>query len=87
MKELGKKQENNRLHCDNQISIHIAKKSSFHSNTKNIQIRYHFIRFVLEDGKLKLEIIYTRWNLVDMLTYVVTIEKLSSYSVLVGLQA
>jgi len=27
MEELGKQQENNRLYCDKQSSIHLAKKS------------------------------------------------------------
>jgi hypothetical protein len=31
MEELGKKQENNRLYCDSQSSIHLAKNSAFHS--------------------------------------------------------
>jgi hypothetical protein len=42
---------------------------------------------VLEDGQLKLEKIHTSQNLADMLTKVVTREKLSSCSVSVGLQA
>ena len=87
MEELGKKQENFRLYCDNESSIHIEKNSAFHSNTKNIYLRYHFIRSILEDGHLKLENIHTTQNPTDMLTKGVTREKLSSYSVLVGLQA
>jgi hypothetical protein len=59
MEELGKKQENNRLYCDSHSSIHLAKNSAFHSKTKNIQLRYQFIRSVLEDGQLKLEKIHT----------------------------
>ena len=41
----------------------------------------------LENGKLKLEKIHTSQNPTDMLTKVVTREKLSSYSVSIGLQA
>ena len=59
MEELDKKQENNKLYSDIQSAIHLAKNSTFHSKTKNIQIRYHFIRLVLEDGQLKLENIHT----------------------------
>ena len=84
MEELGKMQENNSLYCDNQSAIHLAKNSAFHS--KHIQLRYHFIRSALEDGKLKMEKIHTSQNLVDMLTKGVTREKLSSCSVSVGLQ-
>jgi hypothetical protein len=43
MEELGKKQENSRLCCDSQSSIHLKKNLAFHSNTKHIQLRYHFI--------------------------------------------
>jgi hypothetical protein len=86
MEELGKKQENNRLYCDSESAIHLAKNSSFHSNTKNIQLRYHLIRSALEDGHLKLEKIHTSQNPADMLTKGVTREKLSSFSVSVGLQ-
>jgi hypothetical protein len=86
MEELGKKQENNKLYCDSQSAIHLAKNSAFHSKTKHIQLRYHFIRSTLEDGQLKLEKIHTSQNPADMLTKGVTREKLSSCSVSVGLQ-
>jgi hypothetical protein len=86
MEELGKKQENNRLYCDSESAIHLAKNPVFHSKTKNIQLRYHFIRSTLEDGHLKLEKIHTSQNPADMLTKGVTKEKLSSFSVSVGLQ-
>jgi hypothetical protein len=86
MEELGKKQENSRLHCDSESAIHLANNSTFHSNTKHIQLRYNFIRSALEDGHLKLEKIHTSQNLADMLTKGVTREKLSSCLVSVGLQ-
>ena len=86
MEELGKKQENNKLYCDSQSAIHLAKNSAFHSKNKHIQLRYHFIQSTLEDGQLKLEKIHTSQNPVDMLTKGVTREKLSSCSVSVGLQ-
>ena len=86
MEELGKKQENNKLYCDSQSAIHLAKNSAFHSKTKHIQLRYHFIWSTLEDGQLKMEKIHTSQNPADMLTKGVTREKLSSCSVSVGLQ-
>jgi hypothetical protein len=55
MEELGKKQENSRLYCDSESTIHLAKNLTFHSNTNHIQLMYHFIRSILEDGDLKLE--------------------------------
>jgi hypothetical protein len=51
MEELGKKQENNILYCDNESAIHLANNSAFPSNTKHIHLRYHFILSILEDGQ------------------------------------
>ena len=86
MEELRKKKDNIRLYNDSQSVIHLENKSSFHSNTKHIQLRYHFIQSVLENGQLKLEKIHTSKNPTYMLTKLVTKEKLSSFSILVGLQ-
>jgi hypothetical protein len=80
MEELGKKTENNRLYCDSESAIHLEKNSTFHSKTKHIQLRYHFIQFILEYIHLKLEKIHTSHNPSDMLTKGVTREKLSSCS-------
>ena len=79
MEELGKKQENSTLYSEIQTSIHLAMNLIFHSNTKRIQLKYHFITFVLEDELLKLEKIHTSQNPPDMLKKVVTKEKLSSF--------
>jgi hypothetical protein len=87
MEELGKKQENNRLYYENKSSIHLEKNSTFHSKTKHIHLMYHFIRSILEDGHLKLGKINTSQNPAEMLTKGVTREKLSSFSVSVGIQS
>ncbi|KAE8698301.1 hypothetical protein F3Y22_tig00110599pilonHSYRG00009 [Hibiscus syriacus] len=68
LKELGKKQENNILYWDSQSAIYLAKNPSFYSRTKQIQLRYHFIRSLLEYGILKLEKISGAQNHADMLT-------------------
>ena len=66
------------MFTNSQSAIHLAKNSALHSKTKHIQLRYHFIRSVLEDGQLKLDKIHTDDNLVAMLTKVVTRENLKS---------
>ena len=87
MEELGKKQENSRLYSDSQSAIHLAKNSAFHSRNKHIELKYHFIRYILDEELLKLEKIHTSQNPTEMLTKGVTREKLSSYSVSIGLKA
>ena len=59
MEELGKKHEISRMHSDSQGDIHPAKNSTFHSRTKHIELKYHFIRSVLDEELLKLEKIHT----------------------------
>ena len=85
LEELGHPQKDNYLFTDSQSGIHLAKNSALHSKTKHIQLWYHFIRSVLEDGQLKLEKVHTNDNPADMLTKVVTREKLNSSSTSVGL--
>lgn len=84
MEELGHPQKDNFLHTDSQSAI-LAKNSALHSKTKHIQLRYHFIQSVLDDGQLRLEKIHTDDNPADMFTKVVTREKLNSCSASVGL--
>ena len=86
MDEFSKKHDMGMLYSDSQSSIHLANKSAFHSRTKHIQLKYHFIRSVLEDGQLKLEKIHTGQTPPDMLTNVVTREKLKMCLVSIGLQ-
>ena len=86
MGELGKKNDMGTLYSDSQSAIHLANNSTFHSRTKHIHLKYHFIRSVLEDGELKLEKIHTSQNPADMLKKVVTREKLRICSVSIVLQ-
>ena len=55
LEELGQKQGKGVLYCDSQSAIHLAKNPMYHARTKDIQVRYHFIRSALEDGVLVVE--------------------------------
>jgi hypothetical protein len=46
----------------------LPKIPAFHSKTKHIDVRYHWIHQVLDDGILQLEKIHTEDNPADMLT-------------------
>ena len=85
--ELGKKQEMGILHSDNQSAIFLAKNSAFHSKSKHIQTKYHFIHYFVEDKLVILEKICGSKNPADMLTKGVTIEKLKLCVASVGLLA
>ncbi|MCO5569366.1 hypothetical protein L7F22_023078 [Adiantum nelumboides] len=47
--DLGIKVDMPELYCDSQSAIQLAKNPVFHSKTKHIDVKYHFIREVLED--------------------------------------
>ena len=68
LSELGFQQERPQLFCDSQSAIHLAKNSTFHSRSKHIDVRYHWIRDVVESKQLQLEKIHTDENGSDMCT-------------------
>ena len=62
------KQDMMRVNCDSQSTLHLTKNLMFYSRTKHIDIRYHFVRDVIDDGLVSLLKIYTDANPADMLT-------------------
>ncbi|KAE8719078.1 hypothetical protein F3Y22_tig00109978pilonHSYRG00092 [Hibiscus syriacus] len=48
--ELGMEQKHIKVHCDSQSVIHLAKNQVYHARTKHIDVRYHFVREILEEG-------------------------------------
>ena len=85
--ELGKKQEMGILNSDSQSAIFLAKNSTFHSKSKHMQTKYHFIRYLVEDKLVILKKICGSKNLVNMLTKGVIIEKLKLCVASIGLLA
>ena len=69
---LGFKQQEVTIYCDSQSAIHLAKNQVYHSRTKHIDVRFHFVREILEEDDIKLQKIGTEDNPADMLTKVVT---------------
>ena len=66
--ELGMKQREFLLHFDNQSVIHLAKNAAYHSWTKHIQRRYHWLREKVDEEEFTLVKIHTDDNGSDMLT-------------------
>ena len=83
--KLGKKQEMGILHSDSQSAIFLTKNSAFHSKSKHIQTKYHFICYLIEDKLVILKKICGSKNPTDMLTQGVTIKKLKLCVASIGL--
>ena len=76
LQDLGLKQDEYVVYCDSQSALDQSKNSIYHSHTKHIDVRYHWLRLVLEKQLMQLRKIHTEKNSVDMLTKVVPKEKL-----------
>jgi hypothetical protein len=62
LQELGQQQERYVLYYDNQSAIHLNKNSTFHSRSKHVDVKYHWIRDALEDKLLQIEKKHTDEN-------------------------
>uniref|UniRef100_A0ACD5YBP3 Uncharacterized protein n=1 Tax=Avena sativa TaxID=4498 RepID=A0ACD5YBP3_AVESA len=73
------------LFCDSQSAIYLTKDQMFHERTKHIDVKYHFVRDIVAQGKLKVCKISTHDNPADMMTKPVPVAKFELCSNLVGL--
>nr|GFC59444.1 retrovirus-related Pol polyprotein from transposon TNT 1-94 [Tanacetum cinerariifolium] len=60
------------VNCDNQGAIHLSRNHVFHERTKHINVRYHFIREVLEAKTIDVLKVSTEHNAADALTKVLS---------------
>ncbi|MCO5612939.1 hypothetical protein L7F22_067212 [Adiantum nelumboides] len=65
---LGIKEETPMLHCDSQSAIQLARNPFYHSKTKYVDVKYHFIREMVEDKQVQLIKVHTTENPADLLT-------------------
>ena len=75
------------LFCDSQSAICLTKDQMFHERTKHIDVKYHYVRDFISQGKLKVCKISTHDNPADMMTKPVPVAKFEFCSSLVGLTA
>lgn len=87
LQELGQNQESYVLYCDSQSAIHLSKNSTYHSRSKHIDVRYHWIRDVLENKLLQIEKIHTNDNGADMMTKALSKEKIEFCKEAAGIAA
>eukprot|EP01018_Ginkgo_biloba_P035895 Gb_13769 [translate_table: standard] len=85
--DIGLKQGAVTLSCDSQSAICLARNSTFHARTKHIDVQYHFVIDMVEDGKVMLEKVETVANVVDALTKPVSTTKFRWCSESMGLSA
>lgn len=54
------------LYCDNRSTIAMTKNPVFHSRSKHIELRHHFIKKLVEDGEIELKLCGTDEQIADV---------------------
>ncbi|GKC79798.1 hypothetical protein Tco_1130572 [Tanacetum coccineum] len=63
------------LYCDNKSAIALCCNNVQHSRAKHIDVLYHFIKEQVENGIVELYFIRTKYQLVDIFTKPLPIER------------
>jgi hypothetical protein len=73
------------LFSDNQSAIALTKDHQYHARTKHIDIRFHFIRWIVENGSLRLVYCPTDEMVADSLTKALPSPKVKHFARELGL--
>jgi len=68
LSELNQNNKEINIYVDNKATIHMSKNILVNQKSKHIDIRYHHVRELIADKKIKLNYINSKYNLVDALT-------------------
>lgn len=68
--------EPNTVHLDNQSAINRLKEAKFSNKTRQVNLKFHFVRDLIETNYIQLKHISTDLMIVDFLINVLAIDKL-----------
>ena len=60
------------VYYDNQIAIHLTNNQVYRARTKHINVRFHFVREIIDEGKILFQKIKKADNPADMLIKAMT---------------
>ena len=56
------------IYCDNQSCVKLSKNPVFHDKSKHIDIKYHYIKYMVQRGAVKLQYFVIDEQIADVLT-------------------
>jgi hypothetical protein len=56
------------IFCENQSCIKLSEKPVFHDKSKQVEIKFHYIQYLVKNGVVKLHYIGTNKQIADVLT-------------------
>ena len=74
------------LFSDNQSAIALSKDHQYHAHSKHIDVRFHFIHWIVEDGKIRLIYCPTGEMVADTLTKALPSPKVKHFTAELGLR-
>ena len=77
--DLGIEHDLLKINCNSMGAIYLMKNQIYHARTKHIDVRFHFVREILDECDIELLKIHTEENPTDMLTKVVSGVKFTHY--------
>lgn len=70
--------------CDNKSAMALAKNPVFHGRSKHIDIKYHYIREQVNDGKIELNFCKSEDQIVDILTKPLKADLFEKFKMMLG---
>ena len=56
------------IYCDNQSCVKLSENPVFHENSKHIEIKYHYTKYMVQTGALNLQYVVMDEQTADVLT-------------------
>ena len=84
VRDLGIALEMPTRYCDSHSAILLAKNLVFHAKAKHIDVKYHFIKDMLEDKLMKLAKVCIDENPIDLMTKGLPPKRFAHCHVLMG---
>ena len=63
------------IHCDNQSCIKLSENTVFHVRSKHIEMRYHYVRDMVQKNILSIQYVSTAEQIADILTKPLSLTK------------
>ena len=63
------------IHCDNQSCVKLSENPVFHDRSKHIEMRYHYLRDMVQKGTICLQYVPTEEQIADIFTKPLTAVK------------
>ena len=72
------------IHCDNQSCVKLSMNLVHHDRTKHMEIKYHYVREMVQRRAVELRYVATKEEIVDVLTKLLCREKFEYFGDMLG---